>query len=64
MFVKKDEKDEKFEASVKKAAMQLSSITKSVNLINVFRLDEGDIGQDIELAILRAFLNSKAIRIF
>lgn len=28
------------------------------NLVNVFRLDNEDAGQDIEITILRAFLNS------
>ena len=31
----------------------------SDNLINVFRLDSEEGGQDIELTILRAFLNCK-----
>lgn len=33
----------------------------SDNLINVFRLDSEEGGQDIELTILRAFLNCKPV---
>lgn len=32
-------------------------LEKNSNLINVFRLNDEDNGHDIELAILRAFLN-------
>lgn len=48
-----------FEVEVGKALVKLKYIVSRIedNLVNVFRLDSEDCGQDIELTILRVFLN-------
>lgn len=50
-----------FDIEVDKALKKLKYIASRIedNLVNVFRLDSEDCGQDIELTILRAFLNCK-----
>lgn len=50
-----------FDVEVDKALKKLKYIVSRIedNLVNVFRLDSEDCGQDIELTILRVFLNCK-----
>ena len=56
MFEKLEEKERKLKVRV--SVQQLRTIIKSENFINVFSLDSEEGCQDIELAILRACLNS------
>lgn len=48
-----------YKSKIKEATERLKYIISKLsdNLINVFRLDSEEGGQDIELTILRAFLN-------
>lgn len=48
-----------FDVEVNEALKKLVYIVSRINdnLVNVFRLDSEDCGQDIELTILRVFLN-------
>lgn len=48
-----------FDVEVNAALKKLVYIVSRIddNLVNVFRLDSEDCGQDIELTILRVFLN-------
>jgi hypothetical protein len=50
-----------YKLKIKEATERLKYIISKLsdNLINVFRLDSEEGGQDIELTILRAFLNCK-----
>lgn len=50
-----------FDEEVNKALEKLKYIASRIddNLVHVFRLDSEDCGQDIELTILRVFLNCK-----
>lgn len=58
LFLKKDNSVD--EAKTREALENLKTIINSqANLINIFRLDSDDSSQDIELSILRAFLNSQ-----
>ena len=57
---------EQYEKDIENFVEKLEFIISKVkdNLINVFRLDSEEGGQDIELTILRAFLNCIYIYIF
>lgn len=50
---------EAFDKKVEEATIQLEFIASkfSQNLVNVFKLDSEEGSQDIEMTILRAFLN-------
>jgi hypothetical protein len=54
-------KDSEYEKQANEAVRRLEYILsrRSENLINLFHLDSEEGGSDIELTILRAFLNSK-----
>ena len=52
----------KQEISVAVARLKYMLTKLSANLINVFSLDSEGCGQDIELTILRAFLNCKRVK--
>jgi len=58
-YLFENEFNESKQKEKKKAIKQINFIieNKSKNLVNVFRLDGEEDGQDIELAVLRAFLN-------
>ena len=55
-----------FEIEIEKSAKKLEFILSKIpeNLINVFNLDSEEGSQDIELAILRAFLNCNILKMF
>lgn len=59
MFDKHKNIPDEFNAAVEKALEKLRYISNRMedNLVNVFRIDSEDCGQDIELTILRVFLN-------
>lgn len=52
-----------YKVKIKEAIERLKYIISKLsdNLINIFRLDSEEGGSDIELTILRAFLNCKII---
>lgn len=58
-YLFENEFNESKQKEKKKAIKQINFIieNKSKNLVNVFRLDGEEDGQDIELAVIRAFLN-------
>jgi hypothetical protein len=60
-YLFEDKFNEYKEKEKQKAIEQLNFLieNKSKNLVNIFRLDGEEDGQDIELAVLRAFLNCK-----
>jgi hypothetical protein len=66
MFEKLKSNPTKYHTEVSTALNQLEFIVSRMpdNLINIFRLDSEEGSQDIELHILRAFLNCKIIIIF
>jgi hypothetical protein len=54
-----------YQAKIKEATARLKYIRSKIpdNLINVFRMDSEEGSSDIELTILRAFLNCKIFKI-
>jgi len=66
MFEKLITDPTKYKREVNTALGQLEFIVSRVpdNLINIFRLDSEEGSQDIELHILRAFLNCKIMILF